>query len=204
MGELKIHMTLDYEVWGNGNGCVIDCMINPTNHLLSIADHFNLKTTLFVDICEYWAFKETEESDLFKDKSYKPASLIEEQLKDVIRRGYDVQLHFHPQWLNYRIIDDYKFELDFNLWRVSSLELGDFDKKNTLKWLFYRGKESLENLLQPVSATYKCTTFRAGAWCIQPEEMVLKAMESVGILWDSTVAPKMKLSESLTNYNFQK
>ena len=202
MGKLKIHMTLDYEVWGNGNGCVIECMITPTNRLLEIAERFNLKVTVFVDVCEYWAFKDTEERGLFKDITYKPASLMEEQLKDIIKRGHDVQLHFHPQWLNYKYIDDYQFELDLNLWRISSLDIGDFDRQNTLKWLFKKGRDCLEDLLKPISSAYKCSTFRAGAWCIQPEKKVLEAMQSVGIFYDFTVAPNMKLNQDLTKYNF--
>ena len=69
MGELKFHMTLDYEVWGNGKGNVLSCMIDPTNRLLNIADRFKIKTTIFVDVCEYWAFKQSQDLGLFKDKS---------------------------------------------------------------------------------------------------------------------------------------
>ena len=136
MGKLQLHMTLDYEVWGNGDGCVIDCMIEPTNQLIDLAEKYNIKTTIFVDMCEYWAFKELEEKDMFKDKSYKPATLIEKQLKDILKRGHDIQLHFHPQWLNYKYIEDRKFELDYSLWRISSLPLGDYNTKNSLSWLF--------------------------------------------------------------------
>ena len=57
MGKLRFILTADYEVFGNGSGCVKKCMIDPTEKMLSICDDYCAKLTLFVDVCEYWAFK---------------------------------------------------------------------------------------------------------------------------------------------------
>ena len=57
MGKLKLILTADYEVFGNGSGCVKKCMVEPTIRMLDICDKYGAKLTLFVDVCEYWAFK---------------------------------------------------------------------------------------------------------------------------------------------------
>ena len=155
MPRFKIILTSDYEVWGDGSGCVERCVIEPTEQILSIAEKYNARVTFFFDVCEYWAFKEVEENNSFIDKNYKPATLIENQLKDVIKRGFDVQLHFHPQWLNYKLVDDHKFELDFSLWRISSLELGEFNKKNDKTGAKTKSKSDYTKIVLKVLEYYR-------------------------------------------------
>ncbi|HIE73616.1 MAG TPA: hypothetical protein EYQ06_05000 [Flavobacteriales bacterium] len=197
MGKLKLILTADYEVFGNGSGCVKKCMVEPTIRMLDICDKYGAKLTLFIDVCEYWAFKKIAESGLLS-KADLPHVMIENQLKDVIKRGHDVQLHFHPQWL------DAKYEggewiLDNNYWRLPLVESHpDWD----LIKLFKEGKDTLESIIKPIKPDYSCNIFRAGAWCIQDEEKVLNAMRENNFIIDSTVAPNMCFDDGLTFYDF--
>ena len=98
MKKIKIVISGDYEIFGNGTGDVMNCMIKPTYGLLKICEKHGAKYTIFMEMGEYWAFKKYAK-ELEKDLGYVPHEAIERQLKDAIKRGHDVQLHLHPQWL---------------------------------------------------------------------------------------------------------
>ena len=197
MARVDLILTADYEVWGNGDGCVEKCVIDPSEKMMAIAEKHGARITFFLDICEYWAFEQVESSGRFNGK-YKPATLIKDQLQDAVARGHDVQLHFHPQWLNYTFISNHKWNLDFRYWRLPEVDNYHTEDWNVEK-LFIEGVNSLEELFRPVKSDYKVHTFRAGAWCIQPENSILNAIKKTGILVDSTVAPGRK-DDTLPNY----
>ena len=200
-GKLVLLLTADYEVFGNGTGSVKHCLINPAEEIMRTCERYGSRVTFFVDVCEYWAFKTEEDKGSFSE-GYLPATLIKNQLQDAIRRGHDVHLHFHPQWLDYKFISDQKWELNYDYWRLSMVPAQEGGPVMSIKELFAKGKQTLEDMLQPVSAEYKCQAFRAGAWCIQPEADVIKAMEEVGIKYDSTVAPGIKIDDGITKCDF--
>ena len=188
MGK-TIHIIIsgDYEVFGNGTGDVMNCMVKPTNDILNICDRHGAKYTIFAEMCEYWAFKKYSK-ELEKDLGYIPHEAIERQLKDAIKRGHDVQLHLHPQWIGAEYKNK-KWILNYKWWRLplAPHRLGSKDDIKSLRGIFHKGKSDLEYLLKVVSPEYQCTAFRAGAYCIQPVKDVFKAMKEVGIYIDSTV-----------------
>ena len=196
MGKFKFIITADYEVFGNGSGDVRTCMIEPTNKLLNICDDVGAKVTLFVDVCELWAFQEVEESGRW-DFDFSPYKLITEQLLDAKKRGHDVQLHFHPQWLDYTYLGSGKWNLNHKKWRLPTLKESEIDD------LFIRGKKTLEDLILPIHSNYKCNVFRAGGWCIQPEELVLKAMRKYGFNIESSVAPGVFNTNEKSFFDFR-
>ncbi len=181
MAKFNFILTADYEVFGNGSGDVRTCMIAPTKKLLDICDAAGAKVTLFVDVCELWAFLQVEKAGHW-DMSYSAYDLIVAQILDAIKRGHDVQLHFHPQWLDYTYLGEGKWNLNHEKWRLPNLSENEIDE------LFKRGKNTLEELILPIRTNYKCNVFRAGGWCIQPEEMILKAMRKHGFNIESSVA----------------
>ncbi len=195
MAKLNLIITADYEVFGNGSGNVDTCMVAPTEKMMSIAEKHGASICLFVDVCEYWAFKAIFEKGLTKENN---ALKIENQLKDAIQRGHDVQLHFHPQWLDYQF-ENGEWNLNQDYWRLPEVEKLE---NWTIKKLFEEGKKILEEMLQPVKSDYKCDVFRAGAWCIQPEEEVLNAMNELGFRIESTVAPNKAYNDGRTVYDF--
>lgn len=188
-------LSVDYEIFGNGSGDVRCCLINPTDHLLNLCDKYNAKLTLFFEVCEYWAFRQAKAEGKLSHLDYDPAEEMAHQAQEAIRRGHDVQLHLHPQWLNSRIKNGH-WKVDFSLWRISSLEDRQIVK------IFHRGKETLEDLLRPIDPLYRCVVFRAGALSIQPEDKVLTVMKEVGLRADSSVVPGFKKNNELQFYDF--
>jgi len=186
-GTIHIVITGDYEVFGNGTGDVKKCMIEPTYELMGICEKFGAKYTLFAEVCEYWAFKKAEEARKIRF-NYSPSEEIEKQLKEVIRRGHDVQLHFHPQWLESKYTEN-NWKVNLNYWRLPKVPhgLGSYDDELSLRGLFFKGISTLERLLMPVNPSYRCIAFRAGGWSIQPSKEIIAAMLDMGVLADATV-----------------
>ena len=200
MSKFKIILTSDYEVWGDGSGCVEQCVIKPTSQILNIANKYKAPVTFFFDVCEYWAFEQIEKRGDFEN-DYRPATMMKRQLQEAIKHNHDVQLHFHPQWLSYQFISNQLWKLDFRYWRLS--KVNDFHNSDwDLEKLFIKGKETLEEMFSRIKSDYIVNAFRAGAWCIQPEKEVIKAMKSAGISVDSTVAPGLRFDDGMTVYNF--
>jgi hypothetical protein len=181
MTKFSLIITADYEVFGNGSGDVVTCMVNPTKNLLDICDAAKAKLTIFMDVCELWAFEEVEKNGLW-DLDYSPSEKIKSQLIEAVKNGHDVQLHFHPQWLDYKYLGKGNWSLNHDKWRLPSLDEEEIDS------LFRRGKQTLEELLQPIRKDYVCNVFRAGGWCIQPEEIILNSMRKHGFKIESSVA----------------
>ena len=94
--------------------------------------------------------------------------------------------------------------MNYDLWRIGKLKYADSEvPERGLKQLFARGKKTLEDIITPIKADYKCHIFRAGAWSMQPEKEVLKAMRENGFDIDSTVASGLSFQDEYTFYDFK-
>ncbi len=193
-----ILLTLDYELYGNGSGDVFNHIIEPTKQLLTIADTYGVKYTIFFEVIEYWKIK--EEWDKGNTMGYKedPVFAIENQIRDAYRQGHDVQLHIHPQW-----VDAYwhngRWIVNLEKWRLGSYVGED---ENSLVNLLKRSKQTLEKLLRPVNPNYRCIAMRAGGYNIQPSERIVEAMKEVGLIIDSSIYPGGKENGLLSNYDY--
>ncbi len=192
---INLILSLDYELFGNGAGDVRDIIIEPTNRLLDICDRHGAKLTIMFEVAEYWALKHAEEAGLL-DCGYSPAGLMEEQAVDAIKRGHDVQLHLHPQWIGAEYKDSL-WHLNMDQYRIADLPNGLGDKSDLLSitGALYQGKKTLETMLKPHKKDYQCISFRAGGYYLQPEKNVIAAMKEVGLELDSSVVKWLKIDE---------
>jgi hypothetical protein len=200
---LRLLLTADYEIFGNGTGDIAHCLINPAHKMMESAERFNGRVTFFVDVCELWAFEQAE-SEGTNIGCQQPATRIKEQLQSAIARGHDVQLHAHPQWIGAKWING-AWHLNMEHWRIGLLPLGNMDapEEASARFILRRGKEFLEDLLRPIDPTYRCNAFRAGAWSIQPEADVLTALAEANIQVDTTVAPGSFADDGLSYFDFR-
>ena len=175
-GKPHLILTVDYELFGDGSGCIEHCVTNPAASIISLANSFSAKTTFFVDTME---FSSIEQKGTFSTEM----ALVKQQLVSAVLQGHDVQLHLHPQWHAAKYNEDNKWLLDMSHWRI-----GDIPYTEILKYI-KSGKSWIENLLHPTSKDYRCIAFRAGGWCIQPSHEVIRGLIECGLLIDSTVAP---------------
>ncbi len=171
-------LTVDYELFGNGTGCIEPCITIPAKRMLEIANEYSAKITFFTDAIEF--IKMEQEKEFFAG-----ILKIKKQLSESVQDGHDVQLHVHPQWMHAKYLN-HQWDLDFSAWRIADL------KQEEILSVFEASISWLENVVRSENKSYTCNTFRAGGWCIQPSEKIVDALQQVGIMMDSTVAPNFQ------------
>lgn len=164
-------LTVDYELFGNGRGCIDRCVIDPADQMMCITQDFSAPITFLVEVTEFIAM-EAEGA---------PVDRMRKQLAQAVAQGHDAQLHVHPQWEHATELPDGIWRVDNDRWRI-----GDLPFANTLR-LLRMGKEWLEDVVNVED--YRVLAFRAGGLCIQPSTVVIRALSELGFLVDSTVAP---------------
>ena len=194
----KILLTLDYELYGNGSGNIYKHIIEPTNHILEIANRYNAKLTFFVEIVEFWRIEEEWLKGNKMGYETNPVDDIRKQLQDACRLGHDVQLHIHPQWVDAKFVDG-KWIVNLDEWRLGGYcKVGDYSLQN----LLIKGKATLEDWIRPVEPNYSCFALRAGGYNIQPSDEIVTAMKVAGLKIDSSIFPGGKEIGELSNYDY--
>ncbi len=123
--------------------------------IMDIADRFGLKVTFFVEVFNKYFFGEGETRQV---------------VETILRRGHDVQLHLHPNYLNFTL------ERPQDL-RFSDLT-GDYSLERQIEML-REARQTLESYGVP-----RVTAFRAG--CFGANADTLKALAENGFLIDSS------------------
>jgi len=189
--KIGLIFSLDYEIHGNGSGDFESWAYYPTEQLLELFDSYNAKLTIMAEMGHYWAMQR------YKELFTREINLFESQLRNAIARGHDVQLHFHPQWID-ATYDNERWTFDFSRKTIERLCNNYDDAYFYLK----KGKEDLQELLKDVNPEYKCIGFRAGFLQMQPSENVLRALEKTGFLSDTSVSMGMKANDNLRLLDF--
>lgn len=174
---LRIILTLDYEIHGNGDGCPQVLMVEPTYRLLSLCEVYGAKLCIMADVAEILKFKEYR--DKYGHDMYCYDS-IEGQLRYAIQRGHDVQLHIHSSYFN-AAHDNGRWIQDWSEYNFADLPYDRMD------WMVRTCKEFLEALLRPVDPMYRCIAFRAANWSVSPSQSVVRALVNNGINIDTSV-----------------
>lgn len=197
---MKLILTFDYELFGDGSGNIFEHIINPTKSILHICKKHNVKTTLFFEVVEYWAIKEQWLSGNNMGYTEDPILAIENQLIQAHNEGHDIQLHFHPQWLN-AVFKDGEWKLDFENWR-----LGDYTnvKGYDRQTLLNKGKATIEEIIQKIDPEYSSSIIRAGGYNIMPSKSIGKAMIQTNLIIDSSVFPGGIENGPLSVYDYTK
>src|SRR4051812_42099554 len=162
-------------------------MVEPTRALLDTCGSIGVPMTLFVDVACLWRYRE-EGDEAF------PAA-VEEQLRDALRRGHDVQAHLHPHWLHARR-ENGRWTAPLDTFLVGALR----DPAQLLA----QARDYPNDLLRPVDPAYACVAFRAGNYGIQPEaERVFAALVETGYRVDSSVVPGLVLRNEVNQVDFR-
>jgi hypothetical protein len=173
-------LTVDYEVFGNGQGCVKRCVTEPAARMMRMADRFEAPITLFAETAEFMAMERELGPDAVLD--------VRKQLACAVRSGHDVQLHLHPQWHGATRRADGEWDLALDMWRI-----GDLDEEQATE-IIAAGKGWLDDAAFANHSGRGCIAFRAGNWCIQPSAGVVRSLRRLGFEIESTVVPGMKRS----------
>ncbi len=180
-----ISITVDYEIFGNGLGDVRQHIVDPTERMAQICEKYNAPLSVFFEAEEYLAF-ERNRATLISDLSYDPAKLIADQTIDLAKRGHDFQLHLHPEWYGTRY-EKGVWQLDTSKRTVDSL----FDNEEETNQFIAGRKAVIEDLLRQAGSEQSVCAYRAGAFCAQPSNRLLKALECNGFVFDTSLVKGM-------------
>ncbi|MFN3554346.1 MAG: hypothetical protein ACK4VN_00110 [Bacteroidales bacterium] len=166
----------DWEIYGDGSGDPEKLMFEPAKRLLDICDTFGAKYTFYAEIGQ-----QLNMLDAPAEKWKKHAKTWETILQDAVKRGHDVQLHFHPQWIGAKLVDGESWSLDYSKWNTGKLPFDILDE-----WIA-QGVKYLRSLFTQINPDYDVLSYRAGGWMCQPSTLLYKALKKHGIVCDVSV-----------------
>jgi peptidoglycan/xylan/chitin deacetylase (PgdA/CDA1 family) len=184
----RVLYSADYELYlGENLLPELEVLVEPTWALLDACEEAGVPITLFCDVACLWRYREDG------DEAFPAAA--EEQLREAVRRGHDVQAHLHPHWLH-AVRDTGRWRAPLDTFLVGALD----DPAPLLA----RAAGYLNELLRPVDPAYACVAFRAGNYGLQPEhERVFAALRETGYEVDSSVVPGLVLQNEVNQVDFR-
>lgn len=164
---LHIIITIDYEIFGDGSGNVLEHIVYPTERILQLCNTYEVPITIMFEINEYLKFIEYDDN-LREDLGYSPAEIIKEQVIKALAMGHDVQLHIHPQWID-ATYENMEWIIPNPLRSITDLKDEEIDEA------IRKGKNELENLVRSSDFDYVCCAMRLSnlPWEEAPAEVIL-------------------------------
>ncbi|GEM_PF-251468 len=192
---IYILYSADYELYLGGNYCdENEVLINPTKDLLNLFDKLNIPLTLFADVLSFLRYRE--------QKLFGFPENAENQLKDAIRRGHDVQSHVHPHW-NFTQIEGRTYKVNADFFLLGKLDDDPEKLYAKIRNLLMTSRSYLHDLLGTVNKNYQCIAFRAGGYGLQPNSaIVMKALRDSGFVIDSSIVPGFVLKNKINEVDF--
>ena len=162
--------TIDYEIYGNGEGSLRELGYEPAERLREI---FRKRNALFV------AFIEVAELERMEAEGTDSAiALVKKQIRDFYREGIELGLHLHPQWYNGRY-EDGGWKLDYSEYNLCALP------QDRIVQIVDRSIAYFRDILGAYD--FMPLSFRAGNWLFQPARVAAKVLAERGIKVDSSV-----------------
>ena len=163
-------LTIDYEIYGNGDGSLRELVYEPAEKLHAVFHRWNARCVVFVEAAEL---------EIIGLKRADPAIyIVERQIRELHREGFEIGLHLHPQWYNARY-EGQQWKLDYGEYNLCRLS------PDRINQIVGRSIQYLRRVLE--DPVYTPISFRAGNWLLQPTSTVARLLADHGIKIDSSV-----------------
>jgi hypothetical protein len=167
---IKCIPTIDYEIYGNGEGSLKDLVYAPADRLSTIFRKRNARFVVFVEVAEL---------EMMETKGTDPAiDLVKHQIRDFYRDGFELGFHLHPQWYSAHH-EGGGWILDYSEYNLCTLP------RERIAQIIDRSLAYLRNILGV--SDFTPISFRAGGWLFQPTETLASVLAGRGIKLDSSV-----------------
>jgi hypothetical protein len=175
--------TIDYEIYGNGQGSLTELVLEPAERLISSFEQWRTRFVVFPDVTEI---------ERIDAAGHDPAiEAVKEQLKRLYKAGHEIGLHLHPWWAS-AVMENGRWEFDFSEYNLCTLpsvrmqELLDF---------------AISYLRKILSAPeYTPVSFRAGHLLFQPTQPLGRELAARGVRIDSSAFPGGRWRERGIDY----
>ena len=190
----KVILSYDYELFfGERSGTVLNSLIKPTNKILDAMESVGFRGNFFVDVLMIKFLRQNNDT-----RSIDDLKMIEDQLRDIVRRGHRIELHLHPHWVDAKYNGDGTWNYDdFHHYSLSSF------KEEDIISMFIEGAKYLNSIGSEIIPNYKVCAFRAGGWAVQPFKKLKKAFISADIFIDSSSAKGVYAKNTDSFYDFR-
>lgn len=189
--------TFDYELFlGNRSGKVQECIIGPTDKLLSLLNRFHYKGVFFVDTVYLLKLKEIATAH---ENAQKDLDAIYKQLQTIVEQGHYIFPHIHPHWL------DAVYDPQTNEWSLRELRYYQFSAlpPEQQTRLFDESVQLIQSIATSVNPSYVIDSYRAGGWSIQPFECFKPHFLKHGIYHEWSVLPGKYLFSNAHGFDFR-
>ncbi len=167
---LECIFTIDYEIYGNGQGELRDLVYEPAKRLTEIFQAHGFRYVNFVEVAEF---------ERIDEKGTDPAiDLVKRQIRDLHREGFEIALHLHPQWYN-ASFEQGRWCLDLSEYNLCTLP------RTRISEIVRRGLAYLRLMVD--SSSFTPLSYRAGNWLFQPTQNAARVLGENGIRLDSSV-----------------
>jgi peptidoglycan/xylan/chitin deacetylase (PgdA/CDA1 family) len=162
--------TIDYEIYGDGQGSLSELVYEPTSKLVRIFEEAGARFVCFVEAAELEKIEQFGTDGAIRD--------VRRQILELHQRGFEIALHLHPQWYNasYR---NGQWWMDYSEYNLCTLP------KSRIVHMVERAIGYLRDILG--MAAFTPLSFRAGNWLFQPTEAAASVLAERGIKIDSSV-----------------
>lgn len=162
--------TLDYEIYGNGDGSLKDLVLEPAERLRETFLKWDARFVNFVEVGEL--------EQIEKYATDPDIAAVKRQVGDLYREGFEIGLHLHPQWCNARY-EEGGWRLDLSEYNLCTLPAGRIAE------IIDQSLGYLRSLVGQFDFTP--LSFRAGNWLFQPTETAANVLARKGLKLDSSV-----------------
>jgi hypothetical protein len=162
--------TIDYEIYGNGEGSLRELVYEPAEKLLTIFRKHNLRFVPFIEVAEFEMIE--------ANRTDEAIDIVKNQIRTFYEEGFEIGLHLHPQWYNGRY-ENGRWLLDYSAYNLCLLPQEQIYQIVDRSISYFRDILGLPGFI-PFS-------FRAGNWLFQPTRNAARALVERGIKVDSSV-----------------
>jgi hypothetical protein len=162
--------TIDYEIYGNGEGSLRDQVYAPAQRLLEIFRSWDARLVAFVEVAELERIDECRTDDAIDE--------VKSQIREFHRLGFEIALHLHPQWYRARY-ENGRWLLDYSEYNLCTLP------RERIESIVDRALNYLRTVLEKPG--FVPMSFRAGNWLFQPTHTAAAVLAEKGIKVDSSV-----------------
>jgi hypothetical protein len=162
--------TIDYEIYGNGEGALEELVYAPTQKMIGIFEKHRVPFVAFVEVAEF---------EMIELAGTDPAvASVKRQIREMHRSGIEIALHLHPQWYHAKHSNG-TWLLDYNEYNLCTL------KPERIEQIV---DQALAYLAEAVGEpNFRPLSFRAGNWLFQPTKNAAAVLARKGVRLDSSV-----------------
>lgn len=167
---IEFIFTLDYEIFGNGQGSLEECVYQPAERLAALFRKRHARFVVFVEVAELEAI-EKKHADPFVNQ-------VKEQVRSFYNEGFEIGLHVHPWWCN-ASYEGGTWKLDHSEYNMCLLD------EARIASIIDRSIGYLRSTLQ--EPAFSPVSYRSGHLLFQPTPTVARVLKRRGIKVDSSV-----------------